>query len=75
MNRTTGPPETGMLIAPARNPADTARQGGDVPCPESGGTARRFAARQSQADNIAADTYLWIVELGGAQFLKKALEA
>jgi len=37
-------------------------------------TARRFAQRQSQTDNLAPDTYLWIAELGGAQFCKEALK-
>lgn len=36
-------------------------------------TARRFAERQSQVDNIALRTYVWIVELGAAHFLKEPL--
>jgi hypothetical protein len=36
---------------------------------------RRFAERQSQVDNIASGTRVWIAELGGAQFLKEALKA
>lgn len=34
-------------------------------------TASRFAQRQRAVDNIAADTYVWIMELGGAHFLKQ----
>lgn len=34
-------------------------------------TIRRFAQRQSQMDNIAVDTYVWIAEIGGAHYLKK----
>ena len=37
-------------------------------------TARRFAERQSQVDNIAPDTYIWIAELGGGQFRKEPLK-
>jgi hypothetical protein len=36
-------------------------------------TARRFAERQRQVDNIALRTYVWIAELGGAHFLKEPL--
>lgn len=36
-------------------------------------TARRFAERQRQVDNIAPRTYVWIAELGGAHFLKEPL--
>lgn len=36
-------------------------------------TARRFADRQRQVDNIAPGTYVWIAELGAAQFLKQPL--
>lgn len=32
--------------------------------------ARRFAQRQSKVDNLAPGTYVWIAELGGAQFKK-----
>jgi hypothetical protein len=35
--------------------------------------SRRFAERQSQMDNVASDTYIWIAELGGSQFLKMAM--
>jgi hypothetical protein len=38
-------------------------------------TVRRFATRQAQMDNVAPDTYVWIAELGGAQFRKEALKA
>lgn len=34
-------------------------------------TIRRFAQRQTQMDNVAIDTYVWIAEIGGAQYLKK----
>lgn len=36
-------------------------------------TVRRFAERQSQMDNIAIHTYVWIAETGGAQYLKKTV--
>lgn len=36
--------------------------------------ARRFAERQSQVDNIAPGTFVWIAELGGGQFRKEALK-
>jgi hypothetical protein len=36
-------------------------------------TAKRFAARQAEVDNIAPETYVWIAELGGAQFRKEPL--
>jgi hypothetical protein len=35
--------------------------------------AKRFAERQSKVDNIAPGTYVWIAELGGAQFRKEPL--
>lgn len=38
-------------------------------------TVRRFAARQAQMDNVAPDTYVWIAELGGAQFRKEGLKS
>jgi len=37
-------------------------------------TLRRFAERQSQVDNIAADTCVWIAEIGGGQFRKEPLK-
>lgn len=36
-------------------------------------TAKRFAQRQSQVDNLAPATYVWIAELGGAQLRKEPL--
>jgi hypothetical protein len=37
-------------------------------------TARDFARRQARVDNIAPKTYVWIAELGGAEFYKKPLQ-
>jgi hypothetical protein len=36
-------------------------------------TTRRFAERQSQMDNIAVGSYVWIAEIGGTQYLKKTV--
>jgi len=36
-------------------------------------TVGRFAQRQRAHDNIALDTYVWVMELGGAHWLKKPL--
>lgn len=37
-------------------------------------TVARFAQRQRATDNIALNTYFWIMEIGGAHFFKKALD-
>lgn len=37
-------------------------------------TAKRFAQRQHAMDNIAAETCVWIAELGGSQWHKKPLK-
>lgn len=37
-------------------------------------TIARFAQRQRATDNIALNTYFWILEIGGAHFLKKPLD-
>lgn len=36
-------------------------------------TTLRFAQRQRQMDNIASGTYVWIAEVGGAEYLKESL--
>ena len=36
-------------------------------------TVERFAQRQRSEDNIAVDTPVWVMEIGGAHWLKKAL--
>lgn len=36
-------------------------------------TVTRFAQRQRVHDNIAADTYVWIMEIGGSHWLKQPL--
>jgi hypothetical protein len=36
-------------------------------------TVGRFAQRQRSEDNIAVDTHVWVMEIGGAHWLKKAL--
>lgn len=36
-------------------------------------TVGRFAQRQRSEDNIALDTYVWIMEIGGAHWLKQPL--
>lgn len=35
-------------------------------------TVSRFAQRQRSEDNIAVDTYVWVMEIGGAHWLKRA---
>lgn len=37
-------------------------------------TVSRFAQRQRTQDNIALDTHVWIMEIGGAHWLKEALQ-
>lgn len=36
-------------------------------------TVSRFAQRQRTMDNIALDTYVWVMEIGGAHWLKRPL--